>query len=107
MVSSNEPTASQGHSRDKDVVTASKQISAGGSPSERQAIGLLPEITSQAEVTIVGNAAGRGAVLALLNEELRAEIELAAHHGHLLEQAEDPDFGMEFALQTSFPKRQK
>ncbi len=46
-------------------------------------------------------------MLALLNEELRAEIQLAAHHGHLLELAADPDFGMEFALQTSFPKRQK
>ena len=68
-------------------------------------IGMLPEITSQAEVTIVGNAAGRGAVLALLNEELRAEIELAAQNAHLLELAEDPDFGMEFVLQTTFPKR--
>ena len=58
----------QGRSRDKDVVTASKQISAGGAPSERQAIGMLPETTKQDE---------------------------------------DPDFGMEFALQTSFSKRQK
>ncbi len=69
------------------------------------AIGMLPECTHQARVTVVENDAGRGAVMALLDESLGQEIRAAAENAQLLELAEDPAFAMEFALQTSFPER--
>ena len=70
------------------------------------AIGMLPESFLEAEVAVVENAAGRGAVMALLDGELRDEIQSAADNAHPLELAEDPDFTMEFTLHTSFPERQ-
>ena len=65
---------------------------------------MLPEIVCQSDVSLVENAAGRGAVIALFDESLRAEIETVAHNVHLLELADDPEFAMEFTLQTSFPE---
>lgn len=67
-------------------------------------LGMLPEIVRQADVSIVENAAGRGAVMALLDESLRVEIQVAANNVHILELAGDPEFTIEFILQTSFPK---
>jgi uncharacterized 2Fe-2S/4Fe-4S cluster protein (DUF4445 family) len=67
-------------------------------------LGMLPEIVCQAEVSIVENAAGRGAILALLDEREKEEIQEAASNTHLCELAADPEFTMEFALQTSFPE---
>ena len=67
-------------------------------------IGMLPEIVYQADVSLVENAAGRGAVLALLDESLRSEIEAVALDVHFLDLAGDPEFTMEFTLQTSFPE---
>ena len=70
-------------------------------------IGMLPEGSHEVEVVAVENAAGRGAVMALLDGELRDEIQSAAENAHLLELADDPDFAMEFTLHTSFPERQE
>lgn len=67
------------------------------------AIGMLPEIAEQAQVVLVENGAGQGAVMALLDGELREEARIAAENTHLLELGGDPEFGMEFALHTSFP----
>ena len=66
-------------------------------------IGMLPESVQQAEVSVVANAAGRGAVLALFDEREKVEILAAARKAHLLELANDPEFAMKFALHTAFP----
>jgi uncharacterized 2Fe-2S/4Fe-4S cluster protein (DUF4445 family) len=66
-------------------------------------IGMLPEIVCRSDVSLVENAAGRGAVIALLDESLRNEIEAVALDVHYLDLADDPEFAMEFASQTSFP----
>ena len=68
-------------------------------------IGMLPEIAYQAEVSTVENAAGRGAVMALLDETFRDEIQVVAAKVHLLELAGDSGFAEEFILHTSFPPR--
>ena len=66
-------------------------------------IGMLPDNVYQSDVALVENCAGRGAVIALLDESTRGEIEAVARDVHLLELADDPEFTMEFTLQTSFP----
>lgn len=71
------------------------------------AIGMLPETAEEAQVVVVENGAGRGAVMALLDAELREEARIAAAHTRLLELGGDPDFAREFALNTSFPQRRK
>lgn len=68
------------------------------------AIGMLPEIDDDVDVVLVENGAGRGAVMALLDEELRNEAGSAARNAQLLELAGDPDFAMEFVNHTSFPR---
>lgn len=68
------------------------------------AIGMLPEETCRAEVVIVENAAGRGALTALLDKEKRQDIAAVARRTHILELAEDPDFIAEFTGATSFPE---
>ena len=67
-------------------------------------MGMLPDCVYQTDVALVENCAGRGAVLALLDESLRDEIEKVARGAHLLELANDPEFTMEFAFQTTFPQ---
>jgi uncharacterized 2Fe-2S/4Fe-4S cluster protein (DUF4445 family) len=68
------------------------------------AIGMLPELVCQADVSTVENAAGRGAVLALLDEREKLEIQEVVRKAHLLELADDPDFAMEFIRHTAFPE---
>jgi len=68
-------------------------------------IGMLPDLVCEAEISTVANAAGRGAMLALLDEREKEEIQEAVGRVQLLELAEDPGFAMEFAFQTSFPER--
>lgn len=67
-------------------------------------IGMLPDSVCQSEISVVENSAGRGAVMALLDESLRDEIERVALNVHLFELADDPEFAMEFASNTSFPE---
>ena len=71
------------------------------------AIGMLPESAEEAQVVVVENGAGHGAVLALVDAELREEARLAAANTRLLELGGDPEFAGEFALNTSFPQRRK
>ena len=67
-------------------------------------IGMLPESVYQSDVSLVENCAGRGAVMALLDENLREEIETVVLDVHLLDLADDPEFTTEFTIQTSFPE---
>lgn len=65
-------------------------------------IGMLPEAIFQTEVVTVENAAGCGAIMALLNYKERKTISEVAKRVNILELAEEPDFAEEFALATSF-----
>ena len=67
-------------------------------------IGMLPEIDGDTDVQAVGNAAGRGAVMALLDGKLRTEIFEISKQVKFIELAGDPDFPMEFAEATLFPE---
>jgi uncharacterized 2Fe-2S/4Fe-4S cluster protein (DUF4445 family) len=67
------------------------------------AIGMLPEIDDQTEVKVVANAAGRGAVMALLNRKYRKEGIALANQVKFVELAEDPKFAVEFPAATMFP----
>lgn len=67
-------------------------------------IGMLPEIACQADISIVENAAGRGALLALFDQREEAEARSIATRVRRIDLAEDPGFAMEFAQQTSFPE---
>ncbi|MEW6672488.1 MAG: ASKHA domain-containing protein [Thermodesulfobacteriota bacterium] len=66
-------------------------------------IGMLPETAHRAEVKIVENAAGQGAVMALLDSSLRDRIHETAQQVRVLDLAREPDFAEEFAAGTLFP----
>jgi uncharacterized 2Fe-2S/4Fe-4S cluster protein (DUF4445 family) len=65
-------------------------------------IGLIPDCELD-RVYAVGNAAGDGARIALLNIEKRNEIDLVTRKVERFELPTDPDFQNEFMLATSFP----
>ena len=65
-------------------------------------IGLIPDCPLE-NVYAVGNAAGDGARIALLNVEKRKEIELVTRRVERFELPTDPDFQNQFMLATSFP----
>jgi len=65
-------------------------------------IGLIPDCELQ-NVYAVGNAAGDGARIALLNVEKRNEIDSVTRKVERFELPTDPDFQNEFMLATSFP----
>ncbi|RJQ63871.1 MAG: DUF4445 domain-containing protein [Desulfobacteraceae bacterium] len=67
-------------------------------------IGMLPEIPKKATVEVISNAAGRGAVMALLDRNRRQECIDLAGRVRFLELAEDPNFALEFAAATTFPE---
>lgn len=69
------------------------------------AIGMLPHVGSRTDVRTVENAAGRGAVRALLDGRLRGPAAELARRIRFLELAEHPDFAAEFAAATIFPDR--
>ncbi len=69
------------------------------------AIGMLPEIAEEAEVVLVENGAGQGAVEALLNEALREEALTVSENAELLELAADSEFAWQFAAHTAFPQK--
>jgi uncharacterized 2Fe-2S/4Fe-4S cluster protein (DUF4445 family) len=54
-------------------------------------------------VKIVSNAAGRGAVMALLDRKQREEAVLQAKQVRFIELAENPNFVMDFPAATMFP----
>jgi uncharacterized 2Fe-2S/4Fe-4S cluster protein (DUF4445 family) len=65
-------------------------------------IGLIPDCALE-NVYAVGNAAGDGARIALLNIEKRNEIDSVTRQIERFELPTDPDFQNEFMLATSFP----
>ncbi|HEY5729659.1 MAG TPA: ASKHA domain-containing protein [Anaerolineales bacterium] len=84
-----------------------KIIMAGGFGSyidkeKAMLIGLIPDCELQ-NVYAVGNAAGDGARIALLNLEKRNEIDSVTRKVERFELPTDPDFQNQFMLATSFP----
>ena len=65
-------------------------------------IGLIPDCDLD-KVYAVGNAAGDGARIALLNVEKRHEIESVTRQVERFELPTDPEFQNQFMLATSFP----
>ena len=65
-------------------------------------IGLIPDCPLE-NVYAVGNAAGDGARIALLNMEKRKEIESVTRRVERFELPTDPEFQNQFMLATSFP----
>jgi uncharacterized 2Fe-2S/4Fe-4S cluster protein (DUF4445 family) len=65
-------------------------------------IGLIPDCALE-NVYAVGNAAGDGARIALLNLEKRKEIESVTRRVERFELPTDPEFQNQFMLATSFP----
>jgi uncharacterized 2Fe-2S/4Fe-4S cluster protein (DUF4445 family) len=65
-------------------------------------IGLIPDCDLE-NVYAVGNAAGDGARIALLNVEKRREIESVTRKVERFELPTDPEFQSQFMLATSFP----
>jgi uncharacterized 2Fe-2S/4Fe-4S cluster protein (DUF4445 family) len=65
-------------------------------------IGLIPDCALE-NVYAVGNAAGDGARIALLNVEKRKEIESVTRKVERFELPTDPEFQNQFMLATSFP----
>ena len=67
------------------------------------AIGMLPKISEDVTVKVVENAAGVGAVMALLDKSRREEASRLAETVQFLELAEEPDFPTEFPMAMTFP----
>lgn len=65
-------------------------------------IGLIPDCALE-NVYAVGNAAGDGARIALLNVQKRKEIEMVTRRVERFELPTDPEFQNQFMLATSFP----
>ena len=65
-------------------------------------IGLIPDCALE-NVYAVGNAAGDGARIALLNVEKRKDIEAVTRRVERFELPTDPEFQNQFMLATSFP----
>lgn len=84
-----------------------KVILAGGFGSfidkeKAMLIGLIPDCELE-NVYAIGNAAGDGARIALLNVEKRNEIDVVTRKVERFELPTDPDFQNQFMLATSFP----
>jgi len=90
-----------------NLQTPDKIILAGGFGSfidkeKAMLIGLIPDCELD-RVYAVGNAAGDGARIALLNIDKRNEIDSVTRKVERFELPTDPDFQNEFMLATSFP----
>jgi uncharacterized 2Fe-2S/4Fe-4S cluster protein (DUF4445 family) len=66
-------------------------------------IGMLPRLTEHG-VETVGNAAGEGAILALLSEEFSRRARQIARRTRVLDLASHPDFQKVFLRSLSFPE---
>ena len=90
-----------------DLQSPDKIILAGGFGSyidkeKAMLIGLIPDC-ALANVYAVGNAAGDGARIALLNIEKRNEIDSVTRKVERFELPTDPEFQNQFMMATSFP----
>lgn len=66
-------------------------------------IGMLPQEVVCGRVEVVENAAGAGAIMALLDYKRREEAWNLASRVQVLELAQEPDFGMEYPMAMGFP----
>jgi uncharacterized 2Fe-2S/4Fe-4S cluster protein (DUF4445 family) len=73
-------------------------------PLHAMAVGLIPDC-DLADVKAVGNAAGTGALMALLSAAARAEIERVARTVDKIETAVEPRFQEEFVAALGIPHR--
>lgn len=64
-------------------------------------IGMVPPLTAQ--IQVAENAAGMGAILALLDKKRRLEVRELARTVRAVELAEEPDFQTEYILAMNFP----
>lgn len=71
-------------------------------PRYAMILGLIPDC-ELSRVTAVGNAAGDGARIALLNREQRKEAARLAHWVHHIQTAVDPNFQTEFVAALGLP----
>jgi len=71
-------------------------------PEEALVMGMFPDCDPK-EIYAVGNAAGDGARIALLNRDKRVEAEEIARKVEYLELTIDPDFQKEFMDAMAFP----
>jgi uncharacterized 2Fe-2S/4Fe-4S cluster protein (DUF4445 family) len=93
--------------RRRGVAQVDKIVLAGAfgsyiDPLHAMVLGLYPDC-DLAKVTAVGNAAGDGARIALLNKTRRAESAVAARDVHYIETAIDPHFQEEFVNAMHLP----
>ncbi len=65
-------------------------------------IGMFPEI-SEEDISIVGNAAGAGAVLALFDKEILSRARGLAEQTRVLDLSTHPDFQDTFVNALAFP----
>lgn len=68
------------------------------------ALGLFPDCPAD-QIKVVGNAAGVGARMALLNREKRREAETVSASVHFIESAADEDFYTEFGNAMGIPHK--
>lgn len=70
------------------------------------AIGMIPEEAVSGKVETMENAAGLGAVMALLDQSRRHEAASLAECVQVVELAQEPDFGLEYPMAMGFPARE-
>ncbi len=73
-------------------------------PKYAMVLGLIPDC-ELSEVTAVGNAAGTGALMALLNRNYRREIEATVRRIEKIETALEPDFQQLFINAMALPNK--
>lgn len=73
-------------------------------PKYAMVLGLIPDCSLD-EVKAVGNAAGNGALMALLNRDHRREIEKTVHHIEKIETALEPNFQQLFVNAMALPNK--
>jgi len=66
-------------------------------------IGMLPQEVASGQVQVVGNAAGLGAVMALLDHKRRQEAWELVSRVQVVELAQEVDFALDYAMAMGFP----
>ena len=95
---------------DKQDITSVDKIGLAGAfgsfidPKYAMVLGLVPDCDIE-HVKAVGNAAGTGARMALLNRDHRREIEQAVQNIEKIETALEPDFQGHFVNAMAFPNK--
>jgi uncharacterized 2Fe-2S/4Fe-4S cluster protein (DUF4445 family) len=86
---------------DLDVLRLAGNFGAGLEAASAMRIGLIPEMDLR-KVEVIGNAALRGAVLALLSREHSAKADSAAKNSSFIELGSKPEFQARFAESMMF-----